>query len=1258
MRRIDSIQVPGETRKMLRDRLVRFLPVNTVAKANPNPTVRPPLPDQEVVELYQHLVFVPGDDVARGRSVYQEAYRTQVASHKPLSPQVASSTDAEPKQSTESSPVRTSDEPMLATVTGDAPNAHESDSITHSARTTSDSESAPVSVSVRTIAVSPSLEGLYSASTFDDLVEQGWIRIAWDHFHIPHDILMAVLRTQESCTAFKRLTEESGKDQFHLLNDFEPSRELQSIAAGVVAGEYRPGEIASVSRPWIAARLWDTVSAEATAISGQTSTERLGCWIERWELLNGPSFAISTQLDTGSFEEFIDAAMRVLESSATTPGWDEFRNAAVIPTTLLYPHRADAVESVASAIPETTIDRICWMASGAPERTFYDYLSGKGSSLMTVLLNELQDACWDTRRFAPRLMDLVVERPVLLAQLVQRARTAPALLADMLMAPSTCPLACSLIASWEFNDGGWNRAFQVHANHTTELLAFEDAVALLGSHLDAGLIPAEELAALYLHVHELASNPRQSPRRLSLLAPLRQELARGPSSLQDSVVHALVTSATKAAGPLGGFCAALDLATESGCADRIEPSALVSFYLDVLLPRGERLNSRQIDMNSAQSLGVMVLRCDENLRNRFLNATDVLGWIALASTPPEERQTFRDLMARRVRFHLRVLSRAIAGWPVEAPGELVDALASAVRAGATDNLERGRVDAFVPGLGFGHAWAEEETIAVDLAAALRRLTGMSLQKLLTQLCQVDEPIVLAGLVSSTPEAINAQLRAHLSTLTPETSPSVWNYPALQARVEALLNAGLVDVAQPFIAAERSAVTFGPVPGRELAVLRANLRVLLLRNDWAAIDSFELPDNVNESIRRDAADVLLFYRGVAELQKIGGSPAAAEGIFSQLSQRHRGIATYQLNLFASRVHRLLGGDAFCLLSGEALTQAKSYLAEAERQIRPSILHSDSDLKALDSNRAMLLLAAGQPNESLQVSLQLRERNFDAHIEGFRALAMARLGSKREALAVLTQTERVFGRTEFLSAIRANIDTHSSYITAPSLALSDDPVPGIRQAFDAFARLGHVEQAEVLQSQGRLDLYLLEEVRGACGSLVALAPMMKALGMLRLEDDISGVLKQILRSRLLLVQWAVEDQPRGGFSKSGGVGERDFVISKGAATLAVLEALVVDSVETGNLTSHFTKLLGYDTCQFFFHVTYARRSNCAGILRHLKTACTAPPNGINYVQSEDLPDFDSMPLGFKAYYEIDSRRIVVVFLALDMGQVVQREAAQSQ
>jgi hypothetical protein len=94
------------------------------------------------------------------------------------------------------------------------------------------------------------------------------------------------------------------------------------------------------------------------------------------------------------------------------------------------------------------------------------------------------------------------------------------------------------------------------------------------------------------------------------------------------------------------------------------------------------------------------------------------------------------------------------------------ALADAIHAGATDQPHRGRIDAFALELGFGLQWApQERPIALDLAAALLRLEGTTLQQVITQVCQVDEPILLAGIVANTPSSIHEQVKARLLTLS-------------------------------------------------------------------------------------------------------------------------------------------------------------------------------------------------------------------------------------------------------------------------------------------------------------------------------------------------------------------------------------------------------------------------------------------------------------------------------------------------------------
>ncbi|MGV8864553.1 MAG: hypothetical protein ACOH2T_25745 [Pseudomonas sp.] len=1194
----------------------------------------------ELVDLYLNLEFSLGDDVYRARRLYDQSSHAAIASTASLSQpsegvETTQEVIPEPLAELERSGLNTT-EPKRAEAAG------------------IDTASTGPTISFQITSESPSLEGLYPTPSFDELVERGWIRASWGRFSVPREIVTAVLRDRKAAgTGLKLLIEERDSDVFELRSGYSPNGILRDIADGVVTGQFRLGEIACVSREWIAARLWDARSENMGGLSIEQSLSR---WVDRWRFLNWPSFAMSSHVDRASFETFVDTALGVLTAPSTTPGWEEFRCSAGAPRALLYPHQGLTLENVVPALPVSTIERIQWMQHWYPQATFYDYLGNKGSSLLAALMNELTEAMFDPVGLSVRLMDIVTERPVLLQHLSQTAQRVPTLLADMLMAPSTCPLACSIIASWTSNGGGWNREFQAQANRTTELLAFEDALALLGNHIDSGHLQSNELTALYMHVYELTFASRQSTHRDTMLSLLREEIATADNGVQDAVIADLIVLATASPDPMSAFCAALDLISNSSCEERISASEMVSLYLNVVMPKGERLGLRKLAAKSAQSLVALAFRGDDTLRTQFLNAIDVPSWRQSAPTSEQDQYSYQSLLISRIRLHIRVISRAITEWPTNVPNELVETLANAIYAGAMDRPERGRVDAFTHGPGFGSSWtSEERLIALDLADALRRLSGAAAQRVLTQLCQIEEPAVLAGIFANTPPALNEQIKAHLQTLTPEASSEVWSLPALQGRIEALLSAGLPDIAEVFVAVERSAVTLGPVPGRQVSSIRMDLQLLFLRERWHEIATYELPESKSISERQEANDALLFYQGLAELKRLGGNLERTETIFLDLAQRNRGISSYHTNLFASRVQRLLNDDAFRLLSGNALHQARHYLVESLRVTRPLIQHSALDLKALDLNRVMLLLAANQPGECLQILLELRESNFEENIEGFRALALARIGSKREALSVLLQAEGTFGQSNFLSAVRENIDAHRPYTTAPNLALGDDPVPGIRHAFDAFSRLGHVEQAEVLQSHGRFDLYLIDEVRGACASLVAVAPMMRGLGMMGIEDDISGILKQLLRSRLLLQKWAVEDQSRGGFSGSGGVGERDIVVSNGSATLMVIEALTTDYVATGNLTSHFNKLLGYDTCRFFFHITYARRINCGAILNHLKTACVTPPSGINYVRLESLDDFDSMPVGFRAHYEIDGRNASVVFLALEIGQPIQRAAA---
>ena len=77
MRRIESTRAPGETRRMLRERLSRFLPTNPASANVRHQAARPPVSDMEVVDLYLNLEFFPGDELSRGQSLYEQASQLQ-----------------------------------------------------------------------------------------------------------------------------------------------------------------------------------------------------------------------------------------------------------------------------------------------------------------------------------------------------------------------------------------------------------------------------------------------------------------------------------------------------------------------------------------------------------------------------------------------------------------------------------------------------------------------------------------------------------------------------------------------------------------------------------------------------------------------------------------------------------------------------------------------------------------------------------------------------------------------------------------------------------------------------------------------------------------------------------------------------------------------------------------------------------------------------------------------------------------------------
>ena len=210
----------------------------------------------------------------------------------------------------------------------------------------------------------------------------------------------------------------------------------------------------------------------------------------------------------------------------------------------------------------------------------------------------------------------------------------------------------------------------------------------------------------------------------------------------------------------------------------------------------------------------------------------------------------------------------------------------------------------------------------------------------------------------------------------------------------------------------------------------------------------------------------------------------------------------------------------------------------------------------------------------------------------------------------------------------------------------------------------DQARVLQRQADpFEALLVEYVRAAADALVSLVPMMKGVQIDAIEDDLTAFIQHLLAARVQFLGWSVSDQSKGGFSAKGNPGERDLVIAWGSSVLALIEAVICDKPLTqdamkADLESHFQKLLGYGNPRVFFHLTYAYLDDKQGLMQFLETSAeSASPPGFTYLGRDPIPHDDSRPPGFVARYSADFGEVKVVFLVLNLGQQLQRQASKT-
>jgi hypothetical protein len=694
--------------------------------------------------------------------------------------------------------------------------------------------------------------------SFDEIMATGWLRAVWGRIATPFEIdqraRAAPAGTMTALTTlFKKRFEES-----YVVRDeaARGSEDFAALAVAINGGGTAPDALRSQDPSWVAARLWDR-----TLTDSASHTAELRLWVDRWRLLGWPSLVAHRVWSEAAANAFRQTALAVLACEPGLAGWDETRAGFI---------RQISLRTGQSHVPPlaaTLLDRAVWLGDLRLEGAIAGMMSANQDlvGLIRLLLTDVEEQEFSAAPHSvfKQLIELATARPEILAVVLFKVRWSAALLSDLLLYPATCALACWLIAQWPGPAGAWDRELRARDDQTTKAMAFADAVSVLGEFLEQGLLPPAEVASL-LDVLYKTAKPVFSEDAVndgSMLGILRGEIGAQSAAVQQAIFAAL--SAGMARSGLGSstFAAALDVVDAADLAESVDPAPLVSAYIGSVAAGAYGLSANRISVSEAASLVRLAMKAPDALRQSFFAPIDVRSRIAAAAAPGVNPVTIEDETARSVRAHVRVLCRAVAGLQDSSPNDLIDALIKAVRVGALDHKEKGRVGAFAARFETDpYRGPRDRPIAVDLATALSALSGGPREELLSAILDIDEPIVLARLIAPAPRDARARIEVRIDTLTPSDAGGIRSLPEAMVRIEELLSAGRAAAAAKFIEAERGLRPLGPVAGRDLAQLRIDLRLKLLRQDWSGVAATAPPGRPCRTGKRGGAGPRQFFQG--------------------------------------------------------------------------------------------------------------------------------------------------------------------------------------------------------------------------------------------------------------------------------------------------------------------------------------------------------------------------------------------------------------
>lgn len=1059
---------------------------------------------------------------------------------------------------------------------------------------------------------------------FDEALARGWFRIIQGRVvrasALPSFYLHREIPYEEPLCTFVHWLDEVAYHIAHSGTHASADAFEEYLAAGGTSGNRPP----VLSPGWIAARLWDG-----------SLTVDLQAWTMRWELLDWVPLVPCIVWSGQDAQRFRDAALHILRH-ANLPTWDQASLADGLQAS------GDMREVEPTELKPDLLGRVL-----DHRRYQYGSLYKQHAlcALMRVLTLELAHIEYGPvpSAVAQELAVLAMRHPDLCNVLVDCCLQQPQVMADLVFCPETASLVCYLVATWHMQFKG-DREYRNEAIDSVQASLLADFLEVLQHHLFQGESSAVEYARLLIVIQEHDCSGREG---LPLLSIGLDHLRGLPVEIKREVRKALVQAASiRTDTP--EFAVMLKVAAVIGESfSRAEADSVALNYWQAF-HQEERPDMRWVDAAGAAVLAQLAMDhgdlrpkifCPLNLKDELVRSSSSTVNLGLA-----------------IREQIRVMSRAVAGYPETVPDELVAALASAIQSGACDRAEKHRVDAFTFQLDSNGVRRHGPRLEYDLIEAMNRLAAPAQQeRLLKALLLVEDTLIPALLLPRVPAVHRESIAARLKTLTPTEASSPAFVTQGAERVQALLDAGFPDMANAYLQDAEEELRGKRLPELTLQTLNLELQIHYLSGAFNLIASAKVPDGLRPEHHAAAQRTLDFFRALVLLKKKPPEAQKAAAIFNSLYCQHS-LPAYAINLLAARRTMLLGENIFRIVEGEHIVRARFAIEDADRAIPSLGALSDISRSIHVPNCAAMLLAVGQPREAMNRLKELAPLERTAESISFEAVASARLGEHDRARALIRSGKERYIDAQILVAAESHIDHSAGFGALPHVLAKQETASQLRSAMRLFMELPVTEQAEVLMEP---PLALEKLLTAAFQD--ALASFQRTLSFLKLdrnkfhEDDFNGIVAALVEARLEgTLGWQAHEQSPGGFTGKGNPGERDLVIRRRGTDVSVFEALKSASPTDKEIAVHFWKLFAYTAADILFHVTYSFCADVSKMLATVKRVAEQPPAGILYLNLSDIPADGARPAAWRGAYRRDGRDTTVIFFVIDMCQVDQRAA----